>query len=385
MEYKNNETNNDRWIVEHIFPDEHGKYFVEVGACNGINSSSCYVLEKHFQWTGICIEPNNNYYQKLEYNRPKSICENLCLSDINGIVTYMEGDEKNVHPMLGGIKSNLLKYKQYHPEIITKGKEVKKQSITLAKLLQKHDAPKVIHYLAMDIEGSELPVLSIFPFEEYQILAISIEGFRCNDLLVAQGYINVKNPFNTDHLYEQYFVHQSIFSQKNLEINVQHYTSVGNNFKKEHKFPEAALAYQQALNIEPNNANLYALLGTVQKQQGKMSEAISSFQKVLELNPQFPPWIYRSIANALEQLGKYDEAIKNYYQAIALATDSPVWVYHCLGNILCQQQRWQEAIAAYQQAQLLEPDNSAIQRQLKLAQIEKLTAESTAQDCSDIR
>ena len=52
MEYKNTETNNDRWIVEHVFPDEYGKYFVEVGAANGINASSCYVLEKHLQWTG---------------------------------------------------------------------------------------------------------------------------------------------------------------------------------------------------------------------------------------------------------------------------------------------------------------------------------------------
>ena len=65
MEYTNRGTNNDRWIVEHIFPGETNKYFIEAGACNGIQQSSCYVLEKRLNWTGICIEPNSTYFQQL--------------------------------------------------------------------------------------------------------------------------------------------------------------------------------------------------------------------------------------------------------------------------------------------------------------------------------
>ncbi len=385
MEYKNHETKNDQWIVEHIFPGEHGKYFVELGACNGIDASSCYVLERHLQWTGICIEPNNNYYQELIKNRPHSICNNSCVSDFDGVVTYLQGDETTVHPMLGGIKSNILKYRRDYQKIINQGQALKKDAITLVKLLQKYQAPQVIHYLAMDIEGSELPVLSVFPFEEYQILAISVEGLRCNDLLVDQGYINVKNPFNTDKLYEQYFVHESIAIPKKLEITAQHYISVGNNLKGDHKLKEAAMAYKQAVNIEPENPDLYALVATTLKQQGDMAGAISNFQKVLELDPQYEPWIYRGLANALQHQKKYDEAIQTYYKAIALASESPVWVYHCLGDVLSQQQRWQEAITAYQQGQLLEPNNTTIERKLKLAQSEELRVNETSRDCSDIR
>lgn len=371
MEYKNQETKNDRWIVEHIFPNEYGKYFMEIGACNGINASSCYVLEKYFQWSGICVEPNDNYFQELVKNRPNSICENLCVSDINGIVTYLQGNEATVHPMLGGIKSNLLKYRRDTQEILHKGQEIKKESITLNSLLQKHNAPRVIHYLALDIEGSELPALMKFPFKDYQILAISVEGTHCNDLLVAQGYINVKNPFNTDNLYEQYFIHKSIAKQKNIEINAQHYVSLGNNLTREHKLSEAISAYQQAINIEPDNCNLYALIGTIYKQQGDMAEAIYSFQKALEINPQFPPWIHLGMANALQQQGKYDQAIKVYYQGIKLAADIPVWVYQCLGDILIQQQRWEEAIETYEQAKKLEPDNDRFVQKLKFAQDEQ--------------
>ncbi|MEL6439712.1 MAG: FkbM family methyltransferase [Cyanobacteria bacterium J06621_8] len=369
IEYRNTETKNDRWIVEHIFPDIYGKYFVEAGAGNGIDASSCYVLEKYFQWTGICIEPNDDYYQQLVINRPNSIWENLCLSDTEGIVTYLQGDEATVHPMLGGIKSNLLQYKKNSQEIIYKGQEIKKPSTTLVKLLQKHNAPKVIHYLAMDIEGSELPVLRKFPFQEYQILAISIEGHQCNDLLTAQGYLNIKNPFNIENIYEQYFIHKSIADLKTLEINAQHYVSIGNNFKRQHKLTDAIASYQKALSIEPNNLHIYAYLATTQKKHGDLPGSISSFQRIIEINPQYSPWIYSSIGDAFQQSGQYNKAIKAYYQAIELNADSPAWVYQCLGDILRQQQRWNEAIKAYQQATTLQPDNPALQRKLKLAQI----------------
>ena len=245
MQYKNNLTSNDRWIVEHIFPNERGKYFVEAGACNGIDASSCYVLEKYLQWTGICIEPNSEYFQELTKNRPHSICEPKCLTDRSGIVTYIQGNPQQINPMLGGIKSNLIEYKKNHQEVIDKGEEIQKESISLYELLEKHHAPQVIHYLAMDIEGSELPVLEAFPFEKYQILAISIEGTSCNDLLVTKGYINVKNPFNTEQLYEQFFLHESIFNRTKNEINANHYISLGNNFRRQQQISEAIAAYRK--------------------------------------------------------------------------------------------------------------------------------------------
>jgi hypothetical protein len=51
-----NETNNDRWIAEYIFPGKRDGYFLEAGAANGKAASSCYVLEQEFGWTGICVE-----------------------------------------------------------------------------------------------------------------------------------------------------------------------------------------------------------------------------------------------------------------------------------------------------------------------------------------
>ena len=370
MEYTNQETKNDRWIVEHIFPGEYNKYFIEAGACGGIEASSCYVLEKHLRWRGICIEPNDDYFQQLVNNRPNSICENLCLSNQNKTVAYIKGD-RVLHPMLGGIRANLIEHRQYESETLDTEQVITKQALTLDTLLEKHHAPRTIHYLSMDIEGSELPVLEVFPFEKYNILAISIEGTQCNDLLFSQGYINVENPFNTER-YEQYFIHESIASQKNITVTANHYISQARYLSDNKKIAESIAACYQALSVEPDNSMANAVLGNCQYQQGNLTEAIDRYRQAIALNRQCPTWIYRSLAGTLQHHGQHEEAIEVYYQAIAIASDTPFWTYDSLGNALSGQQRWSEAIIAYQQAQRLQPDNPLIERRLKRAQFNNI-------------
>lgn len=210
-----NETKNDRWIVEEIFPDKKNGYFLEIGAANGREASSCYVLEKERGWRGICVEPNDLFFEQLVQNRPHSICEKVCLAKQSGKVIYIEGSAKTVSPYLGGIKTNLETIKYQGKEVVKKGKEVEKDAITLEALLKKHQAPKIIDYAAFDIEGSELEVLEVFPFDEYTFLALTLEcdgsiWKTITKLLHSQGYKEVKNPFNTDKPWERYWLHKSI-------------------------------------------------------------------------------------------------------------------------------------------------------------------------------
>lgn len=215
MQYYN-ETNNDRWIIEYVFPTKQQGYFLEVGAANGKEVSSCYILEKKFGWTGICVEPNDYFFEQLIGNRPNSICEKTCLSNKIGKVIYIEGSEDSVSPYLSGIKFNLEQVKFQGKEVIQKGKEVEKEATTLEALLKKYNAPKVIDYAAFDIEGSELDVLEVFPFNEYTFLALSLEcdsSIRSpiTQLLSANRYRQVKNPFNRDKPWEMYWLHQSVY------------------------------------------------------------------------------------------------------------------------------------------------------------------------------
>ncbi len=215
MEYYN-ETSNDRWILEDIFPGKRNGYFVEAGAANGKGASSCYLLETKLGWTGICVEPNDFFYKGLVKNRPNSHCENVCLSDVPGTVVFVGSDRENeALPYLSGIKGNLEEYKSGTEEILRLGTEVEKPAVTLVSLLEKHRAPNIIDYGAFDIEGSELVVLRDFPFDRYRFLALSLE---CDEaiwqvlfpILERYGYREVKNSFNTNMPWEKYCLHASL-------------------------------------------------------------------------------------------------------------------------------------------------------------------------------
>ena len=83
-----------------------------------------------------------------------------------------------------------------------------KQAISLEQLLVRHSAPSLIDYLAIDIEGSELPVLRNFPFDRYQFRALSLEcdGLIWDEittLLTGAGYVEVQNPFNNHIAWER--------------------------------------------------------------------------------------------------------------------------------------------------------------------------------------
>src|SRR5262245_13707537 len=48
-------------------------------------------------------------------------------------------------------------------------------TVTLADILERANAPRFIHYVSMDIKGGEINALKGFPFDKYQIGALTVE------------------------------------------------------------------------------------------------------------------------------------------------------------------------------------------------------------------
>jgi FkbM family methyltransferase len=197
---------NDRWAIELVHGGMTNGYFVEAGASAGVHGSATFVLEQQFGWNGICVEPVDEHYERL-VKRRACRTDDRCLWDRSGETvsfTYypeftsrsgVATDNKNVSEMEAKGATGVL---------------VEKQTVTLADLLREHDAPPVIHYLCLDIEGAEPRVLAAFDFAgPYRILALSIEGGHCNELMREAGYLQVRNPL-TDQRFERYFVHPSM-------------------------------------------------------------------------------------------------------------------------------------------------------------------------------
>jgi hypothetical protein len=70
-----------------------------------------------------------------------------------------------------------------------------------------YDAPKIIDYLSLDVEGHEFEILKNFPFEEYKIRCITVEHnephqgselrIKIRRLLEANGYEFIKGNDDT--------------------------------------------------------------------------------------------------------------------------------------------------------------------------------------------
>ena len=148
-----------------FFNNVEGLYFVDIGANEGIIISNTYLLEKKYNWDGICSEPLPTAFEQLKQNR-NVICDNNAIykeSNLNldfSCDRWLSGITSHINPQ----QSNTLA----KPKIIV-------NTLTFQDLLNKYTAPNIIHYLSLDTEGSEYEILNSVNLNDYKFLYICVE------------------------------------------------------------------------------------------------------------------------------------------------------------------------------------------------------------------
>ena len=185
-------------------------YFVDIGAHDGKDGSNTYALEKA-GWSGICVEPSPIHQEALFKNRSCIIDTSLVYGEkvkkkyfidsydenyeeYKAHQELLKGEEHkfiNFHAFLGG--SGIVDHLDEDYEDRLKGEYVEIETTTLLDILEKHNAPKVIEFLDIDIEGAEFEVIKNFPFDQYEFKIICIEvrpqtRKSITEHLVANGY-----------------------------------------------------------------------------------------------------------------------------------------------------------------------------------------------------
>lgn len=199
----------DLWVFGEVFDEKRGGFFVDIGAHDGVTLSNTYILESKYAWTGICVEANPDNFMQLTANR-KSKCIFACLDSGEGVVEFAKKG------LFGGIIS-----KNTDNKTPAEGSEVLSlQTISLATLLKRADAPSEIDYLSIDVEGAEERVLGAFPFNSYRFKCMTIE--RPTDSLKAtlksSGYILIKEIPGLDCFY----IHESFVPQYSSNVFSYH-------------------------------------------------------------------------------------------------------------------------------------------------------------------
>lgn len=152
----------DKW-VHSVLGNKQNGFFIELGACDGLYLSNTLFFEKTLGWNGICIEPNSKYFDLLKNNRGCYISNELVSSHSGNILDFSICDAAS-----GVIDENIGPFTQ-------KKQIIKKVTTTLDAILDRFNAPKVIDYLSLDVEGHEYTILSTFPFDKYKFRCITVE------------------------------------------------------------------------------------------------------------------------------------------------------------------------------------------------------------------
>lgn len=190
------------------FPREG--FFIDLAANDAVWASNTFTLEQKFGWKGICIEPNPIYWYRLSFRKCHALGTFVGAND--GAEVEVALSDKSVHGPFGGIVGKDFDNK--------KSKETQKRyTASLRSILKRFNAPNVIDYMSLDVEGAEYYIMKDFPFEEYIFKVLTVE--RPNEELQAllkkhKYHFVYKINKRADDLY----VHESILAQaqKNLKV-----------------------------------------------------------------------------------------------------------------------------------------------------------------------
>jgi FkbM family methyltransferase len=185
----------DLYVLHHL-QEKIGGYFVEFGATNGVDLSNTYQLEKRFQWRGILAEPARCWREALNSNR-SCVIDNRCVWEKSGdLVEFNEVKEPEYSTI------NAFSGHDVHAGKRLDGDRYEVPTVSLNDLLIDHQAPKIIDYLSIDTEGSELNILRAFDFDRFDIKIITVEHNYTEEretiraLLAQKGYIRVFEKFS---------------------------------------------------------------------------------------------------------------------------------------------------------------------------------------------
>ncbi|TVM15205.1 FkbM family methyltransferase [Oceanidesulfovibrio indonesiensis] len=198
----------DRWVLEEVLPGKIGGFFLDLAAADGVTHSNTYVLEKQFRWSGICIEPNPDFFKALKAER-NCICNNSVVSDKIEFVKFRVDNGQ-----LGGIVSEDTDNSyRIRGDQLAKADIISLKTDTLANILQKNNAPETIDYFSLDVEGAEERIISSFDFSKYRFLCITVERPtpKVNSILFDNGYVFVKN-----YCFDSFYVHPEIAKTSNI-------------------------------------------------------------------------------------------------------------------------------------------------------------------------
>ncbi|MGB9716596.1 MAG: tetratricopeptide repeat protein [Thermodesulfovibrionales bacterium] len=142
---------------------------------------------------------------------------------------------------------------------------------------------------------------------------------------------------------------------KNVEKANAHY-QLGVSYLNENKLQMAYVEFQKAIELDPDNKDVYQALGIIYLNFDDLQRAKDSFLKAVNLDPNFSE-AYNNLGVTYGKMGKWSEAINSFKSALKNPLyRTPENAYGNLGNAYYRLGRIDDAIDNYKEALKRSPD-----------------------------
>jgi hypothetical protein len=189
-------------LILPAYDQDRQYYFVDLAANDALQLSNTHALEKN-NWTGLCIEPNPVYWERLAHRKCTVVAAFVASHDLEPVNVSLSNNA------LGGIVGADMDNK---PQV---GQQYKKKYTTaLRSVFHRYQVPHDIDYLSLDVEGAESIVMTDFPYDTYVFRFMTVERPKddLRSILKSHGYEYIQDLSTWG---ETFWVHESVI-QKGL-------------------------------------------------------------------------------------------------------------------------------------------------------------------------
>lgn len=198
----------DQFLEEHV-PQKNG-FFVELGANDGVSQSNTLFLEKYKNFKGVLIEPYPMNYEKCKINRSEKNFYFL------GACVGFSYSKKTVELLFSNLMTIALEGKSTIGNPVAHAErgiqflndeavfKFSAKASTLNEVLNMANAPKLIDFMSLDVEGAEIEVLYGIDFTQYcfKLMLIETNEFEIiSDFLLQENYKCISKFSNHDYLF----------------------------------------------------------------------------------------------------------------------------------------------------------------------------------------
>ncbi|MFH1453101.1 MAG: tetratricopeptide repeat protein [Armatimonadota bacterium] len=174
----------------------------------------------------------------------------------------------------------------------------------------------------------------------------------------ADAYFNLGVICSKLEMYDQAINYLNKCMEKKSRLKDQAHMYLAFSYTHLKKFDEAVKECELALKVEPNDPEVYSILGSIHSFKEEWESSIEAFKKSLEYNPNSARTSF-NIALAYENKDDYENAVKYYKGAIAVDRNF-LEAYTNLGWLYLDNNKNDEALILFERAVELKGDDAEL-------------------------